>query len=404
MNVLSNKRIVLGITGGIAAYKSAVLARLLVRAGAELRVVMTPAATHFITPLTLQALSGNPVSVDLLDPATESAMGHIELARWADAVLVAPATADFLARLRHGMADDLLATLCLATQAPIIVAPAMNQQMWFADATQENLAGLRARGVRFSGPDAGSQACGEEGPGRMQEPDAILADLNSLFTHRVLAGVRVLVTAGPTREAIDPVRFLGNRSSGKMGFAIAAAAREAGADTTLVAGPVALATPPGVRRVDVTSAADMAEAVLSRAGECDLLIAAAAVADFSPRASSAQKIKKTGQAALVLELVPTIDILAAVAGLPSPPFTVGFAAETVDLERHARAKLDAKHLDMIAANLVSTQGPGFETDDNALAVYWGDGERSFPLMPKARLARELIDLVASRYRAVQTAA
>ncbi len=402
MNCLSHKRVLLGVTGGIAAYKSAELVRRLREQGAEVRVVMTRAAHAFITPLTLQALSGQRVHSDLLDPEAEAAMGHIELARWADAVLVAPASADFLARLAQGRADDLLATLCLATQAPIAVAPAMNQAMWANAATQDNVALLSRRGIQVWGPAAGAQACGETGPGRLLEPTELLECVNGLFAGGTLAGRRVLITAGPTREPIDPVRFLTNRSSGKMGYAIAAAAVEAGAEVVLVSGPVSLACPPGVMRVAVEDAQQMYEAVLAQAGTADIFIATAAVADYRPRQVATSKIKKEA-ATLTLELERNPDVLAAVAALSQAPFTVGFAAETDDLEAHARRKRLAKGLDLVAANWVGAPGQGFDSDDNALELFWEGGQESLPQAPKTRLARQLLLRVARLYQDKQQA-
>ncbi len=396
MSSLAEKHVLLGVTGGIAAYKSAELTRLLSKAGAEVRVVMTRAATAFVAPLTFQALSGNPVGVELMDPEGSSAMGHIELARWADLVVIAPATADFLARLAHGLADDLLSTICLATTAPVAVVPAMNRRMWLAAATRDNQALLRKRGIAFLGPAEGEQACGEVGPGRMLEPETILARVAERFAPGVLAGLSVLITAGPTREAVDPVRFLGNRSSGKMGYALAAAAARAGGGITLVSGPVALETPAGVQRMDVLSAADMHAVVMERVTDNDIFIGAAAVADYRPAAYAPAKIKKD-QAVLTLSLERTVDILAEVAKLPARPFTVGFAAETGDIEVNARKKLQEKSLDMLAANQVGEAGPGFETEDNALWVLWPGGDRELPLAPKRELAQELIQLIAERY-------
>ena len=395
MSLLSGKHIVLGITGGIAAYKSAELVRRLREQGAAVRVVMTAGAVEFITPLTLQALSGNPVGTDLLDPAAEAAMGHIELARWADAVLVAPATANFIARRVHGRGDDLLSAVCLATDAPQAVAPAMNRGMWEDPATRTNIATLEARGIRVFGPAAGSQACGDSGPGRLLEPGELAEKLAALFSSAALAGCRVLVTAGPTREALDPVRFLSNRSSGKMGFALAAAAAEAGAQVTLVAGPVALQTPERVERIDVLTAADMQQAVLEQVDETDIFIAVAAVADYRPQAVAAQKLKKSAEH-LVLELERNPDILATVAAQADAPFTVGFAAETESVELGARHKLQAKSLDMIAANRVGAD-LGFDTDDNALQVFWEGGSAELAQTRKSRLARQLVALVAERY-------
>ncbi|HEY0721132.1 MAG TPA: bifunctional phosphopantothenoylcysteine decarboxylase/phosphopantothenate--cysteine ligase CoaBC [Gammaproteobacteria bacterium] len=396
MNDLADKRILLGISGGIAAYKSAELVRLLRRAGAEVRVVMTEAAGQFITPMTLQALSGHPVRQALFDPAHEAAMGHIELARWADQVIVAPASADFIARLAAGMADDLLTTLCLATTAPLLLAPAMNHRMWLAPVTQENVLRLQGRGVQMVGPASGEQACGESGPGRMVEPAEIVAVLVSASHSGPLAGVRVTVTAGPTREPLDPVRFISNRSSGKMGFAVAAAAAAAGARVRLVSGPVSLPAPPGVERVDVESAAQMLAAVLADPGE--IFIAAAAVADYRPARLAAEKIKKSKDS-LTLELSRNEDIVATVAALPGRPFTIGFAAETERLAEHARDKLARKRLDLVAANWVGAQaeGGGFDSDENALELFWPGGHRSLARGAKERLAVQLIDEIARLY-------
>lgn len=397
MKQLVNKRVVVGITGGIAAYKAAELVRRIKEAGAEVRVVMTPAATHFITPLTLQALSGRPVHLDLLDTTEESAMGHIALARWADAIVVAPATADFMARLAQGRADDLLSTLCLASIAPLLLAPAMNSMMWQHPATQANAALLRARGVSMIGPAAGEQACGEVGPGRMAEPSAIIEAIAALFESGSLQGLRVMVTAGPTREAIDPVRFLGNRSSGKMGYAVAQAAVDAGARVVLVSGPTALAAPDRVARVQVVSAADMRDAVMAQLRECDIFISAAAVADYTVAAPSAQKLKKQGEY-LTLELTRTDDIVTLVAASECRPYTVAFAAETDELLAHARQKLVAKKVDLVAANWVGA-AVGFEHDDNALTVVWKDGSVEWPAASKSSLARKLISFIAEQYHA-----
>jgi len=395
MNELSGKHVLLGVTGGIAAYKSAELVRRLREQGAQVRVAMTAAATRFITPLTLQALSGHAVYTELLDPAAEAAMGHIELARWADALLVAPASADFIARLAQGRADDLLAAVCLACEAPLAVAPAMNRAMWENAATRENVALLRRRGIRIFGPAHGVQACGESGPGRLQEPGELAEQLAGLFRSGALAGLRILVTAGPTREAIDPVRYISNRSSGKMGYAVAAAAVEAGALVTLVSGPVSVPCPDRVERIDVETAEEMRQAVMERVAGTDIFIAAAAVADYRPRRAATGKIKKTaGEMTLLLDRNP--DILAAVAALPDGPFTVGFAAETGNVEGHAAEKLHAKGLDMIAANEVGP-GTGFEVDDNALHVLWEGGSARLARTRKERLARQLVELVASRY-------
>ncbi|MBK1617367.1 bifunctional phosphopantothenoylcysteine decarboxylase/phosphopantothenate--cysteine ligase CoaBC [Lamprobacter modestohalophilus] len=476
--------VLLGISGGIAAYKSAELVRRLIERGAEVRVVMTRAAQAFITPLTLQALSGHPVRTDLLSPEAEAGMDHIALARWADQVLIAPATADLIARLACGLGDDLLTTLVLATEAPVAIAPAMNQQMWAHPATQENVERLAARGVRMIGPAVGEQACGEQGAGRMEEPVAIAEavlgahglDAHGLgadqATHNAaqggaeaearagaqaaragaqvtragaqaatptakraqqrqdavssragagagagsadaermlqattfsnghpLAGRRVLMTVGSTREAIDPVRFIGNRSSGKMGYALAEALRACGAQVMLIAGPTSVPAPVEMMRVDVESALQMRVAVMVQVYTCDLFIATAAVADYRPEAPVDGKIKKT-EATMTLTLVRNPDILAEVAALPKPPFTVGFAAETDDLEHYARDKLEAKQLSMIAANRVGDGPGGFESDKNALICLWpGGGRRELPMMSKPALATALADLIAERYAA-----
>lgn len=397
MSSLANKRILLGVTGGIAAYKSAELVRGLRTAGASVRVVMTEAATRFITPLTLQALSGQPVRTTLLDPVAEAAMDHIELARWADLVLIAPASANFIAKLAHGNADDLLATLCLATTAPLALAPAMNHAMWSNAATAANVQLLRTRGVRFYGPAAGDLACGESGPGRMLEPAQLQHEISTVFATGSLSGTRVLVSAGPTREAIDAVRFISNRSSGKMGYAVATAAVEAGAQVTLVSGPVALAPPARVQCITVQDAQAMYDAVLAEAPVCDIFVAAAAVADYRPAVARADKLKKTADE-LLLRLQRTPDILASVTALPAAPFTVGFAAETDALVAHAQAKRAGKALDMIAANWVGRAGSGFDNDDNALQVFWEDGSIELALASKERLARQLVAVIAERYR------
>ncbi len=389
---LTNRQILLGITGGIAAYKSAELVRRLRDRGADVRVVMTKAAQEFITPLTLQALSGNPVHTDLLDPAAEAAMGHIELARWADLVLIAPASADFLARLAQGRADDLLTTLCLATPVRIAVAPAMNQGMWRDAATQDNIALLRKHDRLIWGPAEGEQACGDVGPGRMLEPDAIAGLATNAFATRLLEGKRVLITAGPTREAIDPVRFISNHSSGKMGFALAQAAIDAGAKVTLIAGPVALATPEHVKRVDVESAQHMFDAVHEHINDCDIFIAAAAVADYRAEHIVDTKIKKQNDT-MTLTLVRNPDIVASVAQLRPKPFTVGFAAETQRVKEYARDKLERKNLDMIIANDVAAPGIGFNSENNAVSVLWRDGELDIGERSKAQIAREIIGLI-----------
>ncbi len=397
MSELSGQRILVGVTGGIAAYKTADLVRRLRDAGASVRVVMSRGAQAFITPLTMQAVSGNPVHTDLLDPQAEAAMGHIELARWADRILVAPASAHFLAKLAHGLADDLLSTLCLATAAPIVLAPAMNSAMWANAATQANVELLRARATVILGPGAGDLACGETGPGRMLEPTELVRELAALRPAGPLQGLAVLVSAGPTREALDPVRFIGNRSSGRMGFAIARAAARAGARVTLVSGPVALATPGGVARVEVESAAEMHAAVLQRVQENDIYVGAAAVADYRPARREPSKIKKQ-RATLELALERTPDILAEVAARADRPFTVGFAAETDEVIANARSKMQAKKLDLIAANQVGA-GQGFEVEDNELTVLWADGERRLGRAPKEQLAASLVELIAERFHA-----
>jgi len=395
MAMLTNRHILLGITGGIAAYKAAELTRRLQNLGATVRVVMTSAAQQFITPLTLQALSGNPVHTDLLDPAAEAAMGHIELARWADLVVIAPASADFIARLAHGHADDLLTTLCLATPAPIGIAPAMNQGMWRDASTQANIALLRARNVYIWGPADGEQACGDIGPGRMLEPDQLAQLAADVFPSRLLDGKRVLITAGPTREAIDPVRYISNHSSGKMGFALAQAAIDAGAQVTLIAGPIALETPKHATRIDVESAQQMYDAVMERAHDCDIFIAAAAVADYRPTVVAANKIKKQHDE-MTLTLVRNPDIVSAVAQLQSKPFTVGFAAETQNVADYARDKLERKNLDLIIANNVAQPGIGFNSDNNAVTALWRDGELQIGERSKTLIARELIILIDRR--------
>ena len=396
MQALTDKRIVLGISGGIAAYKSAELTRRLREQGAVVRVVMTPAAAGFIAPLTLQALSGHPVHTELLDHAAEAAMGHIELARWADLVVVAPATANFIARLSNGLADDLLSTLCLASAAPLLIAPAMNQQMWQNPATQDNVKRLQARGVTLLGPASGAQACGETGPGRLLDPEEVVQAIISAGRTNRLAGVSVLVSAGPTHEYIDPVRYLSNRSSGRMGYAVARAAEQAGAVVTLVSGPVSLAPPARVRVIDVVSAQQMHSEVLAAAGACDIFVAAAAVADYRSGSMAREKIKKQ-DSDLLLRLEKTPDILAQVAALKRPPFTVGFAAETENLADNAKQKLDGKNLDMIAANRVG-EGLGFETEDNALELFWAGGSESLATAPKEKLARQLMDVIIACYR------
>lgn len=398
MSPLNKKKILVGVTGGIAAYKSADLVRLLVKEGAMVRVVMTQAATRFVAPLTFEALSTNPVSSEMHPGSGRSAMEHIELARWADALLIAPASADFIARQAHGFANDLLSIVCLATRAPIMLAPAMNRQMWLAQATRDNISLLTGRGVEFAGPGEGIQACGESGPGRMLEPAEIIDHLEKLFGSKELSGRTILITAGPTREGLDPVRFISNRSSGKMGYAIAETAHRAGAKVTMVSGPVALEPPAGVERYRVLTAEQMHERVMELVERHEIFIATAAVADYRPKNYSGGKMKKSVDN-LTLELVPTLDILADVAALENRPFCVGFAAETDDLDQNATSKLKAKSLDLLAANQVGESGPGFESDENALTLYWPGGSRELPLAPKHALARQLVTVIGERYDA-----
>jgi len=394
MHRLTNRNILLGVTGGIAAYKSAELIRLLTKAGASVRVVLTAGGAEFITPLTLQALSGNPVHQSLLDPDAEQGMGHIELARWADLILVAPASADFMARLSHGLANDLLTTLCLASEAPICLAPAMNQAMWRDVRTQANTALLLQQGVRLFGPGAGEQACGDIGPGRMLEPQEIARLASEVFATPLLAGKRVCITAGPTREALDPVRYISNHSSGKMGYALASAAAQAGAEVILISGPVALSTPAGVRRIDVESAEQMLAASLELAAGSDLFIGAAAVADYRPVAIADQKIKKGQEELMELRLVKNPDIIAQVATLSARPFTVGFAAETENVLGHARSKLERKSLDLVIANDVSRAEIGFNADENEVTLVSAQGDFHLPRRAKHSLAQELIQHIS----------
>jgi phosphopantothenoylcysteine decarboxylase/phosphopantothenate--cysteine ligase len=398
----NSPRILLGVTGGIAAYKSPELVRRLVERGCEVQVVITSGAKQFVTPLTFEAVSGRRVRDDLWDPAAEAAMGHIELARWADVVVVAPATANFMAELAAGRAADLLSTLCVATTAPIFLAPAMNQAMWANAAVQANRAVLESRGIRLLGPAEGDQACGETGPGRMLEPleiaTALLEGAGRLRT-QLLAGLKVVITAGPTREPIDPVRYITNRSSGKMGYAVAAAAQEAGADVVLVSGPVNIPAPAGVRRVSVETADELYNKVHEEIGGASIFIGCAAVSDYRPRQAASQKIKRTADE-MALALVRSPDTLASVAALPKPPFTVGFAAETNDVAKHAREKLEKKRVDMIAANQVG-RDCGFDRETNALTVFWPGGEVALGEGSKPVLARRLIELVAERYRAAR---
>jgi len=387
---LTGKRILLGITGGIAAYKAAELARLLVRAGADVRVALTDAGARFVTPVTLQALSGQPVWTDLWDARVPDNMGHIELSRDRELIVVAPASADFMAKVAHGLADDLLSTLCLARRCPLLLAPAMNVEMWENAATQSNLQLLQAHGVMLAGPAAGDQACGEVGMGRMLEPAQLASEIENFFQPKRLAGKRVLVTAGPTEEPVDPVRVLTNTSSGKMGYAVARAARDAGATVTLVSGPVALATPPGVTRIDVRTAAEMFEAVKKAVKSCDLFVSVAAVADYRVKNPAAQKLKK-GNGGLSLELEENPDILAWVAALPKPPFCVGFAAESEKLAQHAREKRAKKRVPLMVANLAQD---ALGADDSAITLYDERGEHPLGRGPKLELARKLLEHVA----------
>ncbi|MCG9683892.1 bifunctional phosphopantothenoylcysteine decarboxylase/phosphopantothenate--cysteine ligase CoaBC [Vibrio sp. Isolate23] len=398
MQTLAGKKILLGIGGGIAAYKCADLTRRLIERGAEVQVVMTKAAKEFITPLTMQAVSGRPVSDSLLDPAAEASMGHIELAKWADLVLLAPATADLIARMAAGMGNDLLTTLVLATDAPIAVSPAMNQQMYRNPATQENIATLKRRGMHIWGPAAGEQACGDIGPGRMLEPMQLVDLCERFWGDKPLSGKSILISAGPTREAIDPVRYITNHSSGKMGFSLAEAAAQLGATVTLVAGPVTLPTPVGSQRIDVSSAEDMYNAVMDKACEHDVFISCAAVADYRPQTVAEQKIKKTDDSdQMTIAMVKNPDIVASVASMTQQrPFTVGFAAETQDVEHYARTKLTKKNLDMICANDVSVEGQGFNSNDNAINLYWKDGEQSLTLASKQQIAKQILTIIAAK--------
>lgn len=392
---MAGQKIVLGVTGGIAAYKSADLVRRLRERGADVQVVMTAGARQFITATTLQAVSHHPVRESLWDDQAEMAMGHLELARWADVVLVAPATANFMAKLAHGLADDLLTTLCLATEAPVMLAPAMNWVMWQHPATQDNKTALEKRGVRLLGPVSGPLAEGETGMGRMLEPVELAESILTPIGERLLAGVKVVMTAGPTREPIDPVRYISNRSSGKMGYAVARALADAGAEVTMISGPVAIAPPPNVEMLYVETAADMYDAVMHRAEQMDMFVGTAAVADYSPDKPAITKIKKES-GSMELSLGRTRDILATVAKLGRPIFTVGFAAETNELEKHARHKLQTKQLDMVAANWVG-EGRGFEQDENSLQVFWPGGSTDIPSDTKDVVARKLVSLIIDRY-------
>jgi phosphopantothenoylcysteine decarboxylase/phosphopantothenate--cysteine ligase len=391
---LKGRRILLGLTGGIAAYKAAELARLLVKRGADVRVAMTEAATRFITPLTMQALTGQPVWTDLWDARISDAMGHIELSRDRELLVIAPASADFMAKLANGLADDLLSSLCLARRCPLVIAPAMNVEMWQNAATQRNLAKLREdSSVLFAGPAAGDQACGEVGPGRMLEPADIAAEIEAQFAPKALSGKRVLVTAGPTEEPVDPVRVISNTSSGKMGYAVARAAQEAGAKVTLISGPVALATPSGVERFNVRTAEEMFAAVKKAAPTSDVFISVAAVADYRPKERSPRKLKKVNGKPVMLELVQNADILAYVASMKNAPFCVGFAAESEDLAKNAAEKLKKKNIPLIAANLAQE---AFGAEDNAIKLYDRRGEHDLGRGPKIALARKLIAHIAGK--------
>lgn len=400
MTSLVGKRIVLGISGGIAAYKCADLTRRLIERGAEVRVVMTHAAKEFITPLTMQAVSGHPVADSLLDPAAEASMGHIELAKWADLVLIAPATANIIARIAAGMGNDLLSTICLATTAPVAIAPAMNQQMYRALATQANLKTLQSRNHPIWGPNSGEQACGDVGPGRMLEPMQLVHLVEEHFKPQDLSELSILITAGPTVEAIDPVRFLTNQSSGKMGFAIAAAAAKRGAKVTLISGPVHLETPAQVRRINVQSAQDMYEAVHQAVKTHQIFIACAAVADFRPATLAEHKLKKNDALdEMQLTLIKNPDIVASVAALTqNRPFTVGFAAETQDVAHYAKSKLVKKNLDLICANDVSIEGQGFNSENNALHLYWSNGDKALACNSKTKLGDQLLTEINTRYQ------
>ena len=397
---LLNKRILLGVTGGIAAYKSADLVRRLRDAGAQVRVVMTAAAQTFVTPQTFQALSGNPVLTDDQAAHSDFAMDHIAVARWAEVILIAPATADFMAKLAHGFANDALSTLCLAAHTPIFLAPAMNQHMWANPATQANQKILLERHFIFLGPAMGSQACGDYGPGRMWGPAEILQALENSFADKFLQDLRIIITAGPTREAIDPVRYISNQSSGKMGYALAQAAANRGANVLLISGPTALTCPANVERVEVLTAEQMQAAVMGAINNCDIFIAAAAVADYRPVAVAPQKIKKQA-VDYQLELIRNPDILSAVASQAPPPFTVGFSAETENVVANARSKLVQKNIDIIAANNVATDGIGFDSEDNALTVLWKTGEEEFSLRSKALLAEDLLTVICRLFREKQ---
>jgi phosphopantothenoylcysteine decarboxylase/phosphopantothenate--cysteine ligase len=401
MSDIEGRRVLLGVTGSIAAYKSPDIVRRLKEQGAEVRVVLTASAEKLVSPTVFQAVSGEAVRGDIWDEKAEAAMGHIELAKWTDLILIAPATANLIAQLAAGSAENLLTTICLASEAPLTIAPSMNQAMWRDAATQNNCEVLRKRNITFIGPDDGEQACGDTGPGRMSEPADIVNRLARGGMAGRLEGLRIMVSAGPTREAIDPVRFISNRSSGKMGFAVARAAADAGAKVTLIAGPVNLPTPPGVERVDVETTQQMCDAALERVIGMDIYIGAAAISDYRPVQVATQKIKKTADT-FVLEMLRSPDLLATIAGLDDCPFTVGFAAETENLEQHATDKLKRKKLDMIVANLVG-ENLCFDADDNEAVVLWQDGRQPLPRVSKQELARQLVEVIASRYRQAQSA-
>ncbi len=396
---LTNRRILVGVSGGIAAYKSAELVRRLIDLGAEVRVAMTKAAQEFITPLTLQALSGKPVSTDLLNTEAEAAMGHIELARWADLIVIAPASADIISRLAKGAGDDILTTICLARRCPLAIAPAMNQAMWHNSSTQENLATLQKHNIHQFGPDKGGQACGDIGFGRMSEPDALAQEVCKCFETRALEGKRVVITAGPTREAIDPVRYISNYSSGKMGYALAQAAAEAGAHTILISGPTALASPEHVKCINVVSAEEMQEACMNQVYEsqspCDIFIASAAVADYRPIEIAKQKIKKNDQDTMMLEMVKNPDIVATIASQANSPLVVGFAAETQNLIENAKSKLAKKQLDLVIANDVSKTDIGFNSDNNAVTIITKEAITEMAERSKSQVATDIIDYVAT---------
>ena len=395
MSSLSNKKIILGVTGGIAAYKSAELVRRLQDAGAEVRVVMTPAATEFIRPLTMQALSGHQVHAELLDSDAEAGMGHIELARWGDLLLIAPASADFIANMVHGRADSLLSAIYLATAAKVVVAPAMNQAMWAHPASIDNIATLRQRSVTIIDPDSGIQACGDTGPGRMQQPDTIVKAVSTLFTSGLLAGKKVVITAGPTREALDPVRYISNHSSGKMGYALAEAASEAGAEVILISGPVNLATPPHCQLISILSANELLEASLAAVDGADIFIAAAAVADYRAKDIATQKIKKQNDS-MTIQLEKNPDIVSTVAAANDALFVLGFAAETEKVEAYARDKLARKKLDAIIANDVSKDDVGFNADNNEACWIDADSTITFSKRSKTQLARDIIEHMVNR--------